>query len=603
MTRSLSGRALRYSACAIVASSALALSACSSGGGGANAGPKNNQAQAQQSEKKYSTTKVGTAADSNGPATPVPGAKNGGVLQTYEESDIGHYDPGQIYTANAQDIVSLFERGLTGYKMSNDGTKFTVVGDLATDPGTASNGDKTWTFHLKSGLKWQDGTPITATDIKWSFERLFDSGETNGPTYMQQWLSNTTGAGFRKFYPGPYKGKSLPDSVLSAPDNSTIVFNFKTPHADLPYTLAMPGYGAVEKAKDTKAKYDQMPVSDGPYQIKSHSLDKELVLEKNPNWDPKLDPIRHQYLDGYDIHYGHSTQDTTQRLEDQTGANAKAVSLGNPVDPNSADKVLTTPSIAKYTVQGYEPFNGTITYNMTRLKDYQVRKALSIAMPIKQILTAAGGASAGDLAGNYFSPTMAGWKQTDPYGKLKKPNGDPATAKAMLTKLHKTGMKVTLAYENTPAMQNAAAAIQTTLKQAGVNVQLKDIPRSTYFTQIDVVPNQYDMYMADWGADWPNGDTVIPPLFDGRQIATGANNTAHLNDPYVNKQIDKINAMTDVNQSQTAWQNLGEYILEKDLPGIPTYNWTQVQLYGKDVGGVVYNNVLAMLDPTRLFLK
>src|SRR5882757_803230 len=230
-----------------VAAGALVLSACSSGGGGGSS--ENTDAAAKQSksaQQLQSQITFGDTAASTGPAAPVAGATSGGTLRALERDSYTHLDPGQIYVSNEGQLATLIFRGLTTYKLDAAGN-YTVVGDLATNSGEESDGGKTWTYHLKSGIKWQDGTPITSADLRWSVERLFASFITNGPAYLQQWLANTSGSDYRKLLPdGPYTGKHLPDSLLATPDATTIVFHFPTAQPDTPYMLAMPGYSTVE---------------------------------------------------------------------------------------------------------------------------------------------------------------------------------------------------------------------------------------------------------------------------------------------------------------------------------------------------------------------
>src|SRR5690606_40616750 len=127
--------------------------------------------------------------------------------------------------------------------------EYQLVGDLATDPGTPSDGGKTWTFTLKDGVKWQDGSPITSEDVKWTIERLFAPHITYGPAYIQQWLTEED---YKKAYQGPYDGKRLDN--IETPDDKTVVFRFKEPHADANFALAMAGYYIVPKANDTRSE-------------------------------------------------------------------------------------------------------------------------------------------------------------------------------------------------------------------------------------------------------------------------------------------------------------------------------------------------------------
>ncbi len=125
------------------------------------------------------------AAGSAGPAQPIPGATSGGTLNVLQQDTFGHLDPAQIYVNNQAQLAALVDRGLTTYRLDNSGA-YSVVGDLATDSGRMSDGGKTWSYTLKDGVKWEDGTPITSADIRQSVERLFAPFITSGPTYLQQ---------------------------------------------------------------------------------------------------------------------------------------------------------------------------------------------------------------------------------------------------------------------------------------------------------------------------------------------------------------------------------------------------------------------------------
>ncbi|WP_433892215.1 ABC transporter substrate-binding protein [Streptomyces sp. CA-111067] len=589
-----------------IAAGALVLTACSSGNGSDSGGKQGKDVKATQSksaQQLQSQVTFGDAAASTGPAAPIAGATPGGTLHALERDSYTHLDPGQIYVSNEGQLATLIHRGLTTYKLDDKGN-YTVVGDLATDSGEQSDGGKTWTFHLKDGIKWQDGTPITSKDIRWSVERLFAPFITNGPAYLQQWLANTNGADYRKLLPdGPYKGKHLPDSLLATPDDKTIVFHFPNPEADTPYLFAMPGYSAVDSAKDTKEKYDKAPVASGPYMIKSFETGKSMTLVKNPNWDPATDAARHQYVDTYDITFNHQQEDSTKRLMSDAGDNQTSLSFSNAVDTLNTPKVVGTPSIYKRTVAGYQPFVGEVNFNMTKLTDLNVRKALAMALPTKPTYTALGASYGAEYAGGFISPTLSGYQKADPLGKVAHPDGQPAEAKKILQAAGKLNTKITYAYINTTQGQQYSVVIANTLKQAGFDVQRKELPSATYYDLIGKVDNPYDIYASAWGADWPSTLTVIPPVFDGRTIADQAPNYSHVNDPHINSEIDRIKKITDPKAAADAWFALNTYIVTKVIPGVPTVYYKQLQLFGSKVGGVVYNNITAGIDLTKLYVK
>lgn len=586
---------------AMAAAGALALSACgSSGSKSSGGGAKGGQTGATSNVQAFG---LGTKADSTGPAPAVVGAKKGGTVNDIEPAGFDYTDPGQIYVSNELAIVGLYNRSLTGYKTDANG-KTILVGDLATDTGEQTDGGKTWTFHLKSGIKFQDGTPVTSKDVKYGVERLYADFETQGPTYVPIWLS---GQDYRKgAYKGPYTGQSLPDSVIGTPDASTIVFHLQTAHADFPYAAAMPNIGAIEQAKDTKAQYNLNFQSDGPYMLANASdyqPNKKLTLVRNPNWDPATDPIRTAYPDSWTFELGVQNPALTTRLEQSTGADADAIALSTAADASQSDTILGGTQYKARTVSQYQPYVEYLNINMTRVTDLNVRKAIAAAFPMGQVQKLYGGPSQLDQGTTLISPTVGGWTKADPFGLLAHPNGDPATAKSLLSTAGKSGYKLVFAYANTPRWQKISVALKNAYDAAGFNFVPQPLDPTTYYTKIGDPKNQYDVYRTGWGADWPVASTVVPPLLDGRLIGAGDPDYSHFNDPATNTQIDQINANPDVAAASKQWNDLANQVLTNFVPQVPFGFDKFLQVYGTGIGGVRYNQVYGAIDTSNIFVK
>lgn len=583
-----------------LAAGSLALTGCSSG---SSAGKDNAQTDADAAAQAKAVP-LGKAADSTGPAAEVKGAKSGGTIRVYQRDSYNHLDPAQMYVSDMKALSQLIFRGLTSFKQDDKGNT-TVVGDLATDAGQMSDGGKTWKYTLKDGIKFEDGKPITSKDIRHTIERMYAKFITDGPTYIQQWLSGS-GTSYRKALPdGPYKGDHLPKSVLDTPDDKTIVFHFKQPQSQLPYALTMPGYSVVpDSAKDTKESYDVKPVSSGPYKIASFKSGKSMHLVRNTHWDPKTDAMRHQYPDGYNITFNHQASDSTKRLMADQGEAKNAVSFTNSVEPTLTKQVLDNASASKRLVQGYQPYVWQMNFNMDRIKDKRIRDAITYALPNGQIIRVNGGSYGGEIAGGLLAPTVAGYKKGyDPYGKLKHPNGEPEKAKKLLKEAGKTGMKLVYAYSNTEARQKEAVVIEDALTKAGFDVQKKEVDAASWYEQMGKVDNGFDIYMTGWGQDWPDASTVIPPSYDGTTIQNGASNYSHVNDKHVNEEIARIGKIADIAKQTAEWQKLHHYIVEKVNPAAPVFYTKVLQLHGSNIGGARYNLDVSYLDPNTLYLK
>ncbi|MCL8017570.1 ABC transporter substrate-binding protein [Streptomyces sp. AS02] len=583
-----------------VAAGALTLTACG-GGGGSSA--EDNSKSKEDAKSQSKPVQIGDAKASTGPAAEVPGAKAGGTATVYQEADFSHLDPGQIYVSDGKLLSRLIYRGLTQYSEDDQGN-LTVVGDLATDAGKVSDGGKTWTYTLKSGLKDENGNPINSADIRHSVERLYATYITDGPTYLQQWLSGA-GTTYRDAYAGPDKGKHLPDSVLETPDDKTVVFHFKDAQPDLPQMLTMPGYSVVPEETDTKEKYDTDPVATGPYKIADFKPGKSMKLVKNTQWDPKSDSVRHQYVDGFDIEMNHDDEDQTKTLLADQGDAKNAMMFTGQVATTQLQAVVGDKSVlGKRTIEGYAPYVWQLNFNLDRVKDKKLRDAITLALPASSVFKADGGAYGGETANSLMSPTTPGYDEKyDPFNRAKKPNGDIEAAKKLIEEGGFKGKKLVYAYGNTPVRQQQAVLIADALEKIGLDIQKKEIDSATWYEQVGKVKNGYDLYMTGWGQDWPSASTVFPPLYDGTTIQDGASNYSHINDEHVNSEIARIVKITDTAQATKAWDALNKYITEKVNPAAPIYYTKVFQIFGSNIGGIRYSSDSSYVDVTRVFLK
>ncbi|MFC7220006.1 ABC transporter substrate-binding protein [Streptomyces polyrhachis] len=584
-----------------LAAGSLALTGCSSDSD--KGGKANGAANKDDAKKQSEQITFGTAKESQGPAEPVPGAKPGGTIVSYQEADFSHWDPGQIYVSDAGLMATILHRGLTANKETIDGKKM-IVGDIATDTGTTEDGGKTWKYTLKDGIKDENGNAITSKDIRHTFERLAAKFITDGPTYVQGWLGGSPDE-YRKLLPdGPYKGKHLPASILETPDDKTVIFHLKTAQPDFPYALAMAGYSVVPEKADTKEKYDQKPVALGPYKFGEYKPGKELTLVKNTNWDAASDPVRRQQVESWKFEIGPTVSDQTKTLLADRGEAKNAIQALGAVDTTLVKDVVTNKAAMARTIQGFQPYVWQLNFNMEKLKDKRIRDAITYAVPNQNFLMQDGGNYGGEVAGGLLAPTLPGFeKDFDPFGKLKKPNGDPEKARALLKEAGAEGMELLYAYSNTEIRQKQAVVLVAALEKAGFKVKKKELDGATWYEQVGKVSRPYDIFMTGWGQDWPSPSTVIPPVYDGTVIADGASNYSHINDPHVNAEIKRISAITDPVKASKEWNTLHHYIVEKVNPAAPIYYTKQLQISGSNVGGLHYSTFTSYIDLNRLFLK
>jgi peptide/nickel transport system substrate-binding protein len=550
--------------------------------GAAACGPKDNDAKS-----------------SGGDAKP----QKGGTLTVLNANPQEDFDPARLYTSGGGNVPSLVFRTLTTRNRESGAAGAEVVPDLATDTGRPSENATVWTYTLKKGLKYEDGTPITSADIKYGIERSFAAELSGGAPYLRDWLIG--GAD----YQGPYKDKKGLDSI-ETPDDLTVVFHLNKPEGEFPYLATQTQFAPVPKAKDNGTKYEEHPISSGPYKVVKNENDGErLTLERNTYWSASTDAERKAYPDKIDVRSGLDSSVINQRLSASQGADATAVTTDTNLGPAELAKVTGDKELASRVGTGHFGYTNYIAFN-PKVKPFnnpKVRQAISYAIDRTSVINAAGGSSLAEPATTYLPNQKSfGYTPYDlfPAGK----SGNPAKAKELLKEAgYKDGLTITFTHSNDKDFETSpeiATAIQDALKKAGITVKLQGLEINDYKDKIHSVKSEPGFFLAHWGADWPSGGPFLAPIFDGRQIVKdGANfNTGFLNDKSVNDEIDAINKLTNLDEAAKRWGALDKKIGEQALT-VPLFHPVYKRLYGSAVKNIVISDWTGVLDISQVAVK
>ncbi|MET8860649.1 ABC transporter substrate-binding protein [Streptomyces sp. NPDC004579] len=550
--------------------------------GAAACGPKDNDAKS-----------------SGGDAKP----HKGGTLTVLNRNPQEDFDPARLYTSGGGNVPSLVFRTLTTRNRENGAAGAEVVPDLATDTGRPSENATVWTYTLKKGLKYEDGTAITSADIKYGIERSFAAELSGGAPYLRDWLIG--GAD----YQGPYKDKKGLDSI-ETPDDLTIVFHLNKPEGEFPYLATQTQFAPVPKAKDTGTKYEEHPVSSGPYKVVKNENDGErLTLERNTHWSASTDAERKAYPDKIDVRSGLDSSVINQRLSSSQGTDAAAVTTDTNLGPAELAKVTGDKALASRVGTGHFGYTNYLAFN-PKVKPFdnpKVRQAISYAVDRTSVINAAGGSSLAEPATTYL-PNQKSFGYT-PYDLFPAgASGNAAKAKELLAEAgYKNGLSITLTHSNSKDFETSpeiATAIQDALKKAGITVKLQGLEENDYSDKITTAKTEPGLFLAHWGADWPSGGPFLAPIFDGRQIVKdGANfNTGFLDDKSVNDEIDAINKLTDLDEAAKRWGALDKKIGEQALT-VPLFHPVYKRLYGEGVKNIVISDWTGVLDISQVAVK
>ncbi|MFI1255441.1 ABC transporter substrate-binding protein [Streptomyces netropsis] len=503
--------------------------------------------------------------------------QKGGTLTVLSNQDFTHLDPARNWVMSEMDFgTRLLYRTLVTYKSAPGTPGNQLVPDLATDLGTPSNGARTWTFHLKKGVKYEDGSPVTARDVKYNVERSFSPDLPGGADYAARYLSGAEG------YRGPAQGKHL-DSVRT-PDDHTIVFELDKPFAEFPSATVMPTFAPVPQGQDKGPRYDNRPFSSGPYKIDSYDRGKKLVLVRNDKWDPKTDEVRKAHPDKLVVLMGLKANQIDDRMIASQGADASAVPW-YALRPESAAKVLPRAEVRKRLLAESQNCTDMVQMHTGRapFDNVKVRRAVQYALDRDAVLTASGGPAFNDPSTAYMPAALFGGKQPD---TLKTPaTGDVEKAKQLLKEAGKRdgfSTKITVSSGD----KGRAEAIQQSLAKAGIKVTIETVDPSAFYATIGDTKNRTDMVYTGWCPDYPSGSTFLPFVFDGRFIKEKGNSGNHslFRDTATMKRMDEIAAMTDAKQAAQAWQRLDGDILAK-APAVPVLIRRWPLVLGTNIAG------------------
>ncbi|MEU9676878.1 MULTISPECIES: ABC transporter substrate-binding protein [Streptomyces] len=549
--------------------------------------------------------------DDRGPDTRQPGVatgtviggtpKRGGTLTVLSNQDFAHLDPARNWVMPTMDFgTRLIYRTLTTFRAAPGKRGSEIVPDLATDLGRSSDGGRTWTFTLKSGLVYEDGTPIRARDIKYNVERSFAPDLAGGPDYAQRYLAGTEG------YAGPLDGEHL-DSIRT-PDDRTIVFSLRRPVAEFSSTVTLPTFSPVPESREKGVQYDLRPFSSGPYRIESYARGKKLVLGRNPHWDAATDPVRKAYPDRIVVVQGLKGGQIDDRIIESAGADASAVEWSD-LQPSSVAKVLPKPGIRQRLSAERTGCTDMLALNTSRapFDDPKLRQAMQYAVDKQAQVTANGGPALNDIATAYLPPSLTGGRAADPV-HTGPATGDVKKADKLLAEAGKgDGFDTTITVST--GDKTRAEALQQSLARVGIRLRIETVDPSVYYDTIGDTANAPDMAISGWCPDYPSAATFLPFVFDGRTIKAKGNqgNVSQFRDKAVERRMDEIAAMPDATAAAKAWNALDREIQAKS-PAVPLLWERKPLLVGDNIAGAFGHPswtgqfdfaVIGLKDPSR----
>ncbi|WP_331371909.1 ABC transporter substrate-binding protein [Sinorhizobium chiapasense] len=411
------------------------------------------------------------------------------LVEAFAFDDIITMDPGEAFELSTAEMTSNTYSLLVRLDL-NDTTK--VVGDLA-ESWTVSDDGLTYTFKLKSGLKFASGNPITAEDVAYSFERAVKLDKSPAFILTQFGLN----------------GDNVTEKAKAA-DETTFVFTVDQAYAPsfvlncltatvasvVDKKLVLEHVKAVTPTEDYKYDNDfgnewlkTGYAGSGPFKLREWRANEVVVLERNDNYYGEQAKLAR-------VIYRHMKESSGQRLALEAGD----VDVARNLEPGDYEAVakngdLATTSAAKGTV-----YYISLNQKNEALAKPEVREAFKYLVDYDAIgSTLIKGI--GEIHQSFLPKGVLGALDENPY-KL-----DVAKAKELLAKAgYPDGFSVTMDVRNTQPVTGVAESFQQTLGQAGVKLEI--IPGDGKQTLTKYRARNHDMYIGQWGMDYfdPNSN-------------------------------------------------------------------------------------------------
>jgi peptide/nickel transport system substrate-binding protein len=424
---------------------------------------------------------------------------------------------------------------------------------LNVQPGLAERWEiadpKTYIFHLRRGVNFHDGRPLTARDVKWTFDSLLEGK-----------IRSTKAAAYR-----------FVDHIEAA-DDYTVIFHLKQPFATLLWNLSGGAMGIVPYGSGSEIS--QQPVGSGPFRFVSAELDKEVIIERNDQyWNdkPRLQRVRFAVI----------PDATTRALELRKGSadvaiNAFTGDMVLTLEKDSRLHVLHAPG----TILGYLAMN-------TRdpiLRDVRVRQALAYAIdrrPIIHYLLR-------DFARPAYSllPPESWAYDADVPGY----DYDPAHARQLLDSagyraVNGVRFHLTMKTSTEEATRLMAAVFQQQLHEVGIALDIRTFEFATFFS--DITRGEYQLHSLRWVGGNEDPDIFEYVFHSSKFTPHGANRTFYAN-PQVDALIDQARGELDMDTRKQLYAEI-QRLLADDEPYLNLWYLDNVMVASSRVRNLTLN--------------
>jgi peptide/nickel transport system substrate-binding protein len=453
----------------------------------------------------------------------------------------GSLDPRVGTDAWSQDIGGLLFDSLVA---TND--RMDLVPDLAQSWEIPN--PRTYVFHLRRGVKFHNGQPLTSADVRFTFDSVI-SGAVQSPK----------------------RGTYLLVQSIETPDDATVVFHLREPYSSFLWTLNRLGIGIVPKGSGAEVARD--PIGTGPFRFVSMKQDEEIVIERNASYfggAPRIKRVRFRFV-----------PDALVRALELRKGSADVAGV-NSLTPDMMVTLAKEPGIVAEdepgTVLRYVAFN----FDDPILAHPEVRQALAYATDRASLIRYLWRGMARP-ASSLLPPNHWGFE-----ADVKHYDYDPAKAERLLDwagfprEADGTRFHVTLKTSTDESTRLLGEALADEWKRVGVALELRPLETATFYS--DITRGSFQLYTLRWvGAN--NDPDMFSYVFSSKRMPPEGANRGHYHNPALDALIDEQRAEMNQERRKVLLSQIQKIVAE-DEPYINLFYIDNVCLHRARVTGV-----------------
>lgn len=467
--------------------------------------------------------------------------KQGGTIRIATQTPGGPLDP----VAMAE--LGTYTQIVTAFEYLAGPGEGAAVAPMLAESWSPNDDGSVWTFKLRSGVKWHDGSDFTSADVVASLDRLAGS---NLSAYIVEGAS-------------------------TAVDDLTVEVALNAPDGQFPYQVSIYNPQAVitPASFELGTTLDAVKTGTGAFKLESFDPATGSTFVRNDDWwggKPYLDKVEFVF-----------SEDLPTQVTGMAAGEVDAIVQFSVI---GGDALLNNGDLTVESIRGAAHRQIWMNVREGEFTDVRVREAVALGID-RQALVDTVLSGRGDIGNDSpIAPSYEGFDSSQPQRER-----DVDKAKALLEEAGKAGLEVTLYYPELQEIPQMAELIQTQLKDIGMNVTLSLEPYATFYDKwCAVYDSTNEPAGCDGGEDFgivDYGNRGTPDVYLVKAYATGEWNSAHYNSEEFNAAVAEYQAAIDLDTRKAAVKKIQE-IANRDVPYVIPYFYNSLTAYKKNVSGI-----------------